>query len=339
MNSVVSITLSCVVSIARLTRCTFSWAISAVSSASAIMPRTSSLISAVDSARCMVAVDRWPDMTLNCSAICRPWTAIAVPCSLSAVALVIKGSSRSSSRLTDLTARLTNVAIAIIAAAIIRKDKAMIAVMITSQNNGSCGFILSENTDRGLGALYFGFVCRSQHRPRIKGDRGQSPKHQVRLGLHCLFRRVSRSGLGTAGKLGLAFLFHVGFLSRFDRCGDRTCLTRSGIACLRGDFARLRSNFTRLSRGGVVKFSSPLTRGFYILARRLACGFIIFTRPGARSIVVFGCSRAHLLGGFPRFVDAFASGVGDVVAQFLSRFRGEQQSQYRAHARADQKER
>jgi hypothetical protein len=45
-----------------------------------------------------------------------------------------------------LTARLTKTAIAIIAPAIIRKDKAMIAVMITSQNNGSCGFIATEKT-------------------------------------------------------------------------------------------------------------------------------------------------------------------------------------------------
>ena len=58
-----------------------------------MMPRTSSLISAVDSARLPVAVDRWPDITLNCSAICRPCTAIPWACSLIAFARLISGSS------------------------------------------------------------------------------------------------------------------------------------------------------------------------------------------------------------------------------------------------------
>ena len=141
INSVVSITRSWVVSIARLTTSTFSLATCAVSSASTMMPRTSSLISAVDSARFSVAVERCPDITWNCSAICLPWTAMPCACSLIALARLISGSSFSSRRLTDLTARFTNTAIAIIAPAIIINDTAIIAVMITSQKSGSCGFI------------------------------------------------------------------------------------------------------------------------------------------------------------------------------------------------------
>src|ERR1700681_3635568 len=101
---------------------------------------------------------------------------MAVPCSLSAVARVIKGARRSSSRLTDLTARLTNTAIAIIAPAIIRNDKAMIAVMITSQNNGSCGFISEERRFLYLALCTSVFVVH----PDKSHTQTTNSKHQVR---------------------------------------------------------------------------------------------------------------------------------------------------------------
>src|SRR4030081_62613 len=100
---------------------------------------------------------------------------MAVPCSLSAVARVIKGPSRSSSLLTDLTARLTNTAIAIIATAIIRKDKAMIAVMTTSQNNGSCVFIVRKS-DLDLCALDSAFTFASEVRAGNEPRKKQKTK-------------------------------------------------------------------------------------------------------------------------------------------------------------------
>jgi hypothetical protein len=71
---------------------------------------------------------------------------------------------------------LTNTAIATIAAAIRRKDKAMIAVMMTSQNSGSCTFIV-RRVNFDLCALDFAFVL-----PQKSVNRNQPPgKRKIKI--------------------------------------------------------------------------------------------------------------------------------------------------------------
>src|SRR5258708_22200960 len=134
----------------------------------------------------------------------------------------------------------------------------------------------------------------------------QSTSSGIRL--HCLFRLVSWRGLSATRKLGLAFLFDVSFLPRFNCCRNRTGLTRCGVAGQGSDFARL-------GRGRVVEFTSLLTCGCRILSGGFARGLVILARLGARCVVDFRGLNPQFLPPFPYFFLALPVPPNTVLAQ------------------------
>src|SRR5215207_5427994 len=81
-------------------------------------------MSAEVSAKCIEAVERWPDMSVTCSATSRPWTAIWRTCSASAETRSISGSTRRSTFVTTRTTRPTTTATTTIAAAMTTNETA-----------------------------------------------------------------------------------------------------------------------------------------------------------------------------------------------------------------------
>src|SRR5712691_6184948 len=227
----------------------------------------------------MVAVERWLETALNCSAICLPCTAICLPCSLTTASRSTRGSSFSSSRYTDLTARLTNTAMKIIDTAITKNDRATTTI---TQNIGSLGLICSARDD----ISHFQFPIFNF---RFKSFQPKSEIGNRNSAILVRFLLVSRRCLNPAGQFGLPLLFLVCFFSRVDRGSNSTGLSSCSLAGSPG-------HFTNFVGGCRIEFGSTFTRGFVILTG----------------------SFAELLCGLARTVNAFARRVCKIAAKFLT---------------------
>src|ERR1051325_6425542 len=230
-KSVVKATCFCVRSIVRLTSSTLSRASTAVSLTSARSSLISLLMIASDSEKCMVAGERRAETAVNCSAISFPCTAICLPCSLIAVTRSSSGSIFSSIRFTDFTARLTNIAIAIIAIAITINEAAIITMI---QNSGS-RVLIWRSAGRYISENYL--VVR--------------------------FVTVVGSSIDAARHLGLSFLFLVRLLARVDGRAQRSTLA---CGCVASRLGHIADSLRRLR----IKLSRATTRRFIILAGAVA---------------------------------------------------------------------
>src|SRR5258708_25277823 len=169
-------------------------------------------------------------------------------------------------------------------------------------------------------AVRVGSSYAGQAGQQAKRATGQSPNFKSPIrneSLHRLLRLVSRRGLSAAGKLSLAFLFYVGFLSRLNRSLNRTGLTHRGAA-------RCRSNLARLSGRGIVQLSRAFTSGFVIFAGRFTRRVVNLACFGAAGVIVFFRFRPQLLRGFSRFIDSLSPRIGDIVPQLPTGLTREQ---------------
>src|SRR5262249_16955329 len=89
----------------------------------------------------------------------------------------------------------------------------------------------------------------------------------------------------------------------------------------------------------VVEFSGALASRFVILACGFASRIVKLARFRPPGLIIFGRLSTQLLRGFSGAVDAFAGGIGDVVAQLFTRLRSEQQRQHSANSCAYEKKR